>query len=305
LQRKKPRPGIEKKVQDLENEIKRLKKQNQATRANLKTAQAKLQKSSDRLRKTMGGIIQAMSLTIEKRDPYTAGHQRRVTKLCRAIATTMGFSWERIQGFRMAAVIHDLGKIQVPAAILSKPGRLTDEEYEIIQSHARHTLNILNKIRFDREKREIPMMAATHHERIDGKGYPLELSGDEIPEAGRIMAVGDVFDAITSRRHYRDRMDFLKVLNIMDGDSGDHFQPEFVDAFKRLPLARIVSILESGNLDPVSAEDMELFGQYTLQALHDLLKNRENLAEEDAHLVERFEHYYARGITDDHAGIDD
>jgi HD-GYP domain-containing protein (c-di-GMP phosphodiesterase class II) len=200
LSPKQPRQDIEKRINDLENEIKRLKKREQATRSKLKKAQTELQSSSDRLRKTMGGIIQAMSLTIEKRDPYTAGHQRRVTKLCRAIAAVMGFSWERIQGFRMAAAIHDLGKIRVPAEILSKPGRLTENEFGIIRTHPQVGFDILKGIEF---AWPIAQIVFQHHERMDGSGYPQGLSGQDILLEARILAVADVMEAMSSHRPYR------------------------------------------------------------------------------------------------------
>ena len=148
-------------------------------------------------------FVETLSTAMDARDPITAGHSNRVTQYSVALAEELGYSEKQLEILNVAALMHDIGKIGVPEVVLFKDGRLTDEEYEIIQSHAQHTLNILNKIRFDREKREIPMMAATHHERIDGKGYPLQLSGDEIPEAGRIMAVGDVFDArlLQRQRH--------------------------------------------------------------------------------------------------------
>ena len=227
LHRKQSRANTEKKIQDLENEIKHLKKHAQATRASLKTAQDELQQSSDRLRKTMGGIIQAMSLTIEKRDPYTAGHQRRVTKLCRAIAATMGFSWERIQGFRMAAAIHDLGKIHVPAEILSKPGRLTDNEFGIIKTHPQIGFDILKVIEFSWP---IAQIVYQHHERMDGSGYPQGLSGEDILPEARILAVADVVEAMSSHRPYRPALGLEKATAEIRQQSGILYDADVVDA---------------------------------------------------------------------------
>jgi HD-GYP domain-containing protein (c-di-GMP phosphodiesterase class II) len=221
------RQDIEKKIRQLEDEIKRLKKHGQATRTSLKTAQAELQESSDRLRKTMGGIIQAMSLTIEKRDPYTAGHQRRVTKLCRAIATTMGFSWERIQGFRMAAVIHDLGKIQVPAEILSKPGQLTENEFGIIKAHPQIGFDILKGIEFSWP---IAQIIYQHHERMNASGYPRGLSGEDILPEARILAVADVVEAMSSHRPYRPALGLKKAIAEIRLQKGVLYDPDVVDA---------------------------------------------------------------------------
>jgi HD-GYP domain-containing protein (c-di-GMP phosphodiesterase class II) len=227
LQRKQPRSSIEKKVRNLENEVKRLKQQEQQMRASLKTVQTELQQSSDRLRKTMGGIIQAMSLTIEMRDPYTSGHQRRVTKLCRAIATIMGFSWERIQGFRMAAAIHDLGKIHVPAEILSKPGRLTENEFGIIKTHPQIGFDILKGIEFSWP---IAQIVHQHHERMDGSGYPQGLCGKDILLEARILAVADVVEAMSSHRPYRPALGPESAIDEILQHRGILYDADAVDA---------------------------------------------------------------------------
>jgi HD-GYP domain-containing protein (c-di-GMP phosphodiesterase class II) len=224
---KQSRANKEKKIRDLEDEIRRLKQREQAAHASLKTAQAELRKNSDRLRKNMGGIIQAMSLTIEKRDPYTAGHQRRVTKLCRAIATEMRFSWERIQGFRMAAVIHDLGKIQVPAAILSKPGKLTENEFGIIKTHPQVGFDILKGIEFSWP---IAQIIHQHHERMDGSGYPRGLCGDDILMEARILAVADVVEAMSSHRPYRPALGLKKAIAEIRLQKGVLYDAEVVEA---------------------------------------------------------------------------
>ena len=173
--------------------------------------------SHDQLRKNMGAIIQAMSTTIEKRDPYTAGHQRRVTKLCRAIATQLGFTWERIQGLRMAAAIHDLGKIHVPSAILNKPGPISEHELAIIQMHPRTAYDILKGIQF------LWPLAETiyqHHERLDGSGYPRQLKGDQILMEARILAVADVVESIASFRPYRPQLGLEAALVEIESQKG-------------------------------------------------------------------------------------
>jgi HD-GYP domain-containing protein (c-di-GMP phosphodiesterase class II) len=175
----------------------------------------------------MGGIIQAMSLTIEKRDPYTAGHQRRVTKLCRAIATVMGFSWEQIQGFRMAAAIHDLGKIRVPSEILSKPGRLTENEFGIIRTHPQVGFEILKGIEFSWP---IAQIVYQHHERMDGSGYPRGLSGAEILPEARILAVADVVEAMSSHRPYRPALGLERATAEIRQHSGILYDADVVDA---------------------------------------------------------------------------
>lgn len=186
-----------------------------------------LYESRERFRKAMGGVIQAMSLTMEKRYPYTAGHQRRVTKLCRAIAEELGFSWERTQGLRMAAAIHDLGKILVPAAILNKAGDLSEPELAIIRAHPQTAYDILKDIDFP-----WPLAQAIHqhHERQDGSGYPQGLKGEAIVLEARIIAVADVVDAITCFRSYRPAVGLEAALAEIGAQRGKQFDPRVVDA---------------------------------------------------------------------------
>jgi PAS domain S-box-containing protein len=192
----------------------------------LKQAQNELKSTHERLRKAMGSIIQAISLTIEKRDPYTAGHQRRVTKLCRAIATELGYSWERIQGLRMAAAIHDLGKIHVPAAILNKPGELSEHELAIIRQHPQTAYDILRGIEF-------PWPLATtvyqHHERLNGSGYPQGLRGKQIVQEARILAVADVSEAMSSFRPYRPKIGIVAAMDEINRGKGVFYDSEIVD----------------------------------------------------------------------------
>jgi len=183
-------------------------------------------RSHDRLRRNMGAIIQAMSTTIEKRDPYTAGHQRRVTKLCRAIATRLGFYWERIQGLRMAAAIHDLGKINIPAAILNKPGPLSEHELAIIQMHPRTAYEILKDIQFPWPLAETIYQ---HHERLDGSGYPRHLKGDQILLEARILAVADVVESIASFRPYRPQLGLEAALAEIQTHKGVLYDVSVVD----------------------------------------------------------------------------
>ena len=185
-----------------------------------------LNRSHDRLRKNMGAIIHAISTTIEKRDPYTAGHQRRVTKLCRAIATQLGFAWERIQGLRMAAAIHDLGKIHVPSAILNKPGPISKHELAIIQMHPRTAYDILKDIQFPWPLAETIYQ---HHERLDGSGYPRQLKGDQILLEARILAVADVVESIASFRPYRPQLGLEAALAEIESQKGMLYDASVVE----------------------------------------------------------------------------
>ena len=186
-----------------------------------------IQKSMERWRKTLEGIVHAIALTLEMRDPYTAGHQQRVASLVTAIAEEMGFTEDGIEGARMAAMIHDIGKISVPAEILSKPGDITDIEFDMIKTHTRVGYDILQGIEFPWP---IAQMVFQHHERINGKGYPLGLSGKEILLEAKILGVADVVEAMASHRPYRPSVGIEKALDEISKNRGILYDPEVVDA---------------------------------------------------------------------------
>jgi PAS domain S-box-containing protein len=165
-----------------------------------KRAEEELQRTMEKLREALGGIIQTVALTVETKDPYTAGHQRRVAQLACAIANEMDLPEEQIEGLRMAGLIHDLGKITVPAEILSKPGRLDDIEYGLIKAHPKIGYDVLKTIDFPWPVAQIVLQ---HHERTNASGYPQGLRGEEILLEARILAVADVVEAMASFRPYR------------------------------------------------------------------------------------------------------
>ena len=192
-----------------------------------KRAEKDLQESFVSLRKALDGIIQAVALTVEKRDPYTAGHQRRVADLARAIASKMGLSKIQINGIRIAGSIHDLGKICVPADILSKPGRLTEHEFGIIKAHPEVGYDILKSIQFPWP---VAQTILQHHERLDGSGYPAELKGNDIITEARIVAVSDVVEAMSSHRPYRPALGIDMALDEIEKGRGATYDPDAVDA---------------------------------------------------------------------------
>jgi len=159
-----------------------------------------LKQSYERLHRTLGETVNALATTVEKRDPYTSGHMRRSTQLACAIAEDMGLPDSQIDGLRIAGLLHDIGKITVPAEILSKPGRLSEGELIIIRSHAQVGYDILGQIDFPWP---VALTVIQHHERLDGSGYPSGLRGDQIIPEARILAVADVMEAMTSHRPYR------------------------------------------------------------------------------------------------------
>lgn len=184
-----------------------------------------------KLRKAMGAIIQAMSMAIEMRDPYTAGHQKRVSDLARAIATEMKLTSEEIDAIRMAASIHDLGKISIPAEILSKPGKINEFEFRLIQNHPKIGYEILRTIEFPWPIAEIVLQ---HHERINGSGYPNGLRGEEIHVIARILAVADVVEAMVSHRPYRSALTLGEAIHEITKNRGTLYDPDAVDACKQL-----------------------------------------------------------------------
>jgi putative nucleotidyltransferase with HDIG domain len=188
-------------------------------------------------------FILTLSSTIDARDPITAGHSERVADYSLLVGDELQMQRNDMEALRFAALLHDIGKIGIREEVLTKEGRLTIDEYQHIQEHARFTFEILQNIHFAHHLQDVPLIAASHHERVDGKGYYKGLKGDEIPLSGRIIALGDVFDAITSLRHYRSRMPFDKVLSIIQKDAGSHFDPEVVDMFFRVPLYRLAEVL--------------------------------------------------------------
>ena len=192
-----------------------------------KKAEDDLNETITKLRKITGATIQAMAQTVEVRDPYTAGHQRRVADLARTIATVMGLTNHQIDGIRMAGAIHDIGKISVPAEILSKPGMLTPIEFSLIKTHSQIGYEILKDIEFPWN---IAKMVLQHHERMDGSGYPNGLFGDQILLEARIIAVADVVEAMASHRPYRPAVGLDKALEEISAKKGHAYDPLVVDA---------------------------------------------------------------------------
>lgn len=178
------------------------------------------------LRKAMQGIIQVMVLTIESRDPYTAGHQQRVTLLALALAQEMGLSEKEVEGVKMASLIHDIGKISVPSEILSKPAKLAEIEFRLVKTHPQSGYEILKNIALPWP---IAQIVLQHHERLDGSGYPLGLKDKEILLEAKIIGVADVVEAMASHRPYRPALGIEKALEEISQKKGILYSPEVVD----------------------------------------------------------------------------
>ena len=189
------------------------------------------QRSAEQVRIGLEGTIQAVAGMVEMRDPYTAGHQRRVTQLAAAIAAEMGLPEGQVRGIHLAGTIHDLGKIQTPAEILSKPGKLSVSEFGLIKDHPKNGYEILKDIDFPWP---IAQMVLQHHEKLDGSGYPQGLQGNEILLEARIMTVADVVEAMSSHRPYRPGLGMDVALAEICKGRGTHYDPAAVDVCVRL-----------------------------------------------------------------------
>jgi PAS domain S-box-containing protein len=196
-----------------------------------KLAEEQVQQSYQNLQRMLEGTIQAITLMVETRDLYTAGHQQRVTQLACAIAQEMGLSNERIQMIQMAGRLHDLGKLFIPIEILSKPGQLNEMELAIIKTHPRASFDILKNIEFPWPVADVVLQ---HHERVNGSGYPSGLSGEDILLEARILAVSDVVEAMSSHRPYRPALGVEKALKEIVQNKGILYDPDVVSACLRV-----------------------------------------------------------------------
>jgi putative nucleotidyltransferase with HDIG domain len=194
-------------------------------------ADEQIRRQADQLRHTVEGAVLAMSSIVEMRDPYTAGHQRRVAELAVAIASDMGSSEKELDGLRLAALIHDLGKLVVPAEILTKPGLLSVDEFALIKQHSQAGFDIIRSVEFERPVAEIVLQ---HHERLDGSGYPQGLGGDAILPEARAMAVADVYEAMTSHRPYRPALPPESALAELRDGAGSRYGADTVAACLRV-----------------------------------------------------------------------
>lgn len=183
--------------------------------------------AAERMKKVLLQTVRAVSLTLEIRDPYTAGHQRRVAQLAVAIGRQMGWSEHTLEGLQTGALIHDLGKISVPSDFLSRPGKLSDAAFGVVRSHAAVGAEIVEGIDFPWP---VATMIRQHHERLDGSGYPLGLTAEFIIPEARILAVADVVEAISSHRPYRPALGMDAALAEIHDHCATRYDPEVVDA---------------------------------------------------------------------------
>jgi HD-GYP domain-containing protein (c-di-GMP phosphodiesterase class II) len=225
--------------------------------------------------------LEVLAATIDARDPLTAGHSKKVTEYAVGICETLNVSAEETERIRVASLLHDYGKIGVPDVILKKEGRLTEEEYNTVKTHTCKTQNILEGINFEGIYHNIPAIAGAHHENIDGSGYPKGLKGDDIPLGALIIAVADFFEAITSKRHYREPMPVDIAYQLLRQHSGTRFDSQIVEAFiryhkkqhgshplhttgrpRRVPCRTDVTLQTSSNAKRGLSEDLSTHGMF-------------------------------------------
>lgn len=176
-------------------------------------------------------VLQVLSASIDARDSLTAGHSEKVTEYSIGICRELNLPADECEKIRVAALLHDYGKIGVPDAILKKEGSLTADEYDTVKTHAGKTREILARINFEGIYREVPEIAGAHHEKLDGSGYPQGLKGSEVPLGAKIIAVADYFEAVTAKRHYRDPMPLDEAFQLLRDECGKQFESRIVEAF--------------------------------------------------------------------------
>ncbi len=205
------------------------------------------------LKEAFYGTAQALAETIEKRDPYTGGHTRRVMEYAMSIGETMGLPAKELEDLKLAAILHDVGKIGVRDNVLLKEGKLDSDEYQKMNMHSEYGAQILDHVK---QLKDIIPGVRNHHERIDGQGYPDHLKGEEIPLVARIIAVADTFDAMTTDRPYRKGLSFETAIEELRRNSGIQFDPEMVEAFIKASAKNRACILEGCLSAPDREEDV-------------------------------------------------
>ncbi len=217
-------------VQELED-LRRRTDELEKSDSERKKKEEGLEQSLEKLHKALGGIIQAITLAVETHDPYTAGHQRRVSNLARSIGQEMGLTKDQVETIRMAGMVHDIGKISLPAEILSKLTQLSSLEFSLIRVHSQISYNILKDIDFPWPIAEIVYQ---HHERINGSWYPLGLKDEEILIEAKVLMVADVVEAIASHRPYRPDRGIDVALKKISLNGGILYDPEVVNTCLKL-----------------------------------------------------------------------
>lgn len=239
-------------------------------------------------------FIDTLAASIDARDKITAGHSGRVKLYSGLIARELNMDAKMVEIIETAATLHDIGKIGIRDSVLQKEGKLTDDEYKHIQEHVEITHNILQKIHTSDDFKLVTEIACSHHEKYNGYGYYRNLKGEEIHIGGRILAVSDVFDAITSKRHYRDKMPIANVISILIKDSGSHFDKDIVDCFLSASSDKVIRVFLTENNLVLEDSHREILEQYSVKDLYVLLTEKapEELSGEERNFIDLFQFYY-------------
>ncbi len=239
-------------------------------------------------------FIDTLAASIDARDKITAGHSGRVKLYSGLIARELNLEPKIVEIIETAATLHDIGKIGIRDCVLQKEGKLTDEEYKHIQEHVEITHNILQKIHSSDDFKLVTEIACSHHEKYDGNGYYRKLKGNDIHLGGRILAVSDVFDAITSKRHYRDKMPIANVINILMKDSGTHFDKDIVECFLSASSDKVIKVFLTENNLILEETHRQILEKYSIRDLHKLLteKAEDQLSMEEKNVIDLFQFYY-------------
>ncbi len=238
------------------------------------------------------GFIDTLAASIDARDKITAGHSLRVTKYSDIICERLGIDKEEREIICQAAILHDIGKIGIRDSVLQKKGKLTKEEYQHIQDHVRITYDILSKIA-DKSKsfKDVVEIASSHHEKFNGEGYFRKMRGEQIPIGGRILAVADVFDAVTSIRHYRDRMPIQDAVNIIKEGADTHFDRRISDLFLSVSCDKIIDIILSQSDVKFDNNSKEVLKNYTLTDIATLIK-KDAKTQREKQVIDIFNNLY-------------
>ncbi len=255
------------------------------------------QKMLDEQKLLFDSFIDTLAASIDARDKITSGHSSRVRMYSKLICEILHLNDKEKEEIKHAATLHDIGKIGIRDSVLQKEGKLTDEEYAHIQQHAKITHEILNRIYLSDKYMQVADIAASHHEKYDGSGYFKKLSGEDIPLGGRILAVADVFDAITSKRHYRDKMPIKDAMGIISKSAGSHFDPKIVDAFFQVPCDKMVDIFLTEYNSILELDARNILNQYTMKDLYTILNSEESQTEQQKYFVDLFNLYYTNKST--------
>jgi HD-GYP domain-containing protein (c-di-GMP phosphodiesterase class II) len=243
---------------------------------------------------SLNSFVETLSATLDTRDYITAGHSKRVTLYTLTLCDQMAMEENCCEELRYAGLLHDIGKLGIPESVLFKAGKLDEEEYQLIKKHPAVTRQILGSIHFPRNLRNVTEIASTHHEKVNGEGYPDGLKQSEIPMGGRMLAMADVFDALTSQRQYRDREPIEKVWQTIDKEIDRTFDPKVVNYFLKIPLKKIIEILEHDQRERIDQKELELLADVPFENILKLKTGEMEAKGKHQKVLQVFDKYYLR-----------